>query len=327
MNSKSIERMGVSRCETIFSKQEIIFREQPTQDFGIDAQIELMDSQSGHASGKLIAVQIKSGINYFSEVSGNNVIYRGDMQHYKYWINHSLPVIIILYNPDTDECIWEHITPETVHTTGRGWKIEVPRNHLLENCKSQIEMIAENQTEYEKKMNMLLLAKPWMQAITRGDTVILEAEEWVNKSSGRGAITLKILHENAEKTVINWPYVFFGLRDYGAVFRDLFPWANFNVDEELYAEYQEDEFISATCPYDSEIGEFLFTDSEEFQEDYEAYLSELPKIRPYEIAAGEVARYRLILSLNRLGFAFVEIDKFLENDFAYYFSKKDLVNP
>lgn len=327
MNSKSTERIGVSRCETILSQQEIIFREQPTQDFGIDAQIELMDPQSKYASGKLIALQIKSGTSHFSEVSGNNVIYRGKMKHYKYWMNHSLPVIIVLYNPETDECIWEHVNPDTIHITENGWKIGVPRNHLLQNCKSQFEKVAENQTEYEKKMNKLLLAKPWMQAITRGDKVVLEVEEWVNKSSGRGAITLKILHEDLEKTVINWPCVFFGLSDYADVFKDLFPWATFDVDKELYSEYLEDEFISATCPYDSETGEFLFTDSEEHQEDYETYLSELPEIRPYEVAAGEVARYRLILSLNRLGLAFVEVDKFLENDFAYYFGKKDLVNP
>lgn len=326
LDSKSIERMGVSHCEKVLAKQGIIFREQPTSDYGIDAQIELKDSQSGSPSGKLVAVQIKSGPSYFSEVSDNNIIYRGDMQHYEYWMNHSLPVIIVLYNSDTDECIWEHINSSTAHMTGNGWKIAVPRNHPLEDCKSQLEKVAENQTEYEKKMNMLLLAKPWMQAITRGDTVILEAEEWVNKSSGRGAITLKILHEDVERTVINWPYVFFGLRNYADVFRDLFPWADFDADEELFGGDLEYEFISETCPYDSETGEFLFTDSKEFLEDYEKYLRELPKIRPYEIVAGEVARYRLILSLNKLGNAFIEVDKFLENNSAYYFSKKDLLD-
>lgn len=59
----SVERIGVVSTEKIINKMGLIFREQPTDDYGIDAQIETMEK--GYATGKLIAVQIKSGISFF----------------------------------------------------------------------------------------------------------------------------------------------------------------------------------------------------------------------------------------------------------------------
>ena len=42
-----------------------IFREQPISDYGIDAQIELIDEET--VTGKLVALQIKSGASWFVE--------------------------------------------------------------------------------------------------------------------------------------------------------------------------------------------------------------------------------------------------------------------
>ena len=55
----SVERMGVSTIEKIINKMGMIFREQPTDDYGIDAQIEIVEDN--YPTGKLIGVQIKSG--------------------------------------------------------------------------------------------------------------------------------------------------------------------------------------------------------------------------------------------------------------------------
>ena len=59
----SVERIGVSATEKIINQMGLIFREQPTDDYGIDAQIETIEN--GYATGKLIAVQIKSGSSFF----------------------------------------------------------------------------------------------------------------------------------------------------------------------------------------------------------------------------------------------------------------------
>lgn len=79
-----------------------MYREQSIGDYGIDAIIESKNDK--YLSGKMIAVQIKSGDSYFKEQKDNCVIYGGDIKHY-YWLNHSLPVIIVLNSPTTGEFI------------------------------------------------------------------------------------------------------------------------------------------------------------------------------------------------------------------------------
>ena len=60
----SVERIGVATTEKIINQMGLIFREQPTDDYGIDAQIETIEDE--YATGKLIAVQIKSGASFFN---------------------------------------------------------------------------------------------------------------------------------------------------------------------------------------------------------------------------------------------------------------------
>ena len=59
----SVERIGVSSVEKIINQMGMIFREQPVDDYGIDAQIEIVENK--FATVKLIAVQIKSCNSYF----------------------------------------------------------------------------------------------------------------------------------------------------------------------------------------------------------------------------------------------------------------------
>ena len=54
------ERVGVNAVEAIFLNElNWAFREQTVSDYGIDAQVEVMED--GKPTGKLIALQIKSG--------------------------------------------------------------------------------------------------------------------------------------------------------------------------------------------------------------------------------------------------------------------------
>lgn len=100
------ERIGVSKVQLIvYEKLHWVFREQPIDDCGIDAHIELIDDNC--AMGKLIATQIKSGESYFRNKSNNAIVYYIDEKHLNYWKSNVLPVIIILYNPKTEECIWD----------------------------------------------------------------------------------------------------------------------------------------------------------------------------------------------------------------------------
>ena len=72
--ANSTERVGVHHCGEIAVKNNCMFQEQPTDDIGIDAHMEFIDS-----SGKpkqLLALQIKSGASWFNEKKDNYVVFR-----------------------------------------------------------------------------------------------------------------------------------------------------------------------------------------------------------------------------------------------------------
>jgi len=74
----------------------------------------------------LVALQIKSGASWFNEQDDVGFVYRGDRGHLNYWLEHSLPVILILHNPETHQTFWQAITVSNVSLTGKAWKISVP---------------------------------------------------------------------------------------------------------------------------------------------------------------------------------------------------------
>jgi hypothetical protein len=63
------DREGVAIFQRIVSRDlGWIFREQTVVDQGVDGQVEV--AIEGHGTGRLIAVQIKSGSSYFKSVKG-----------------------------------------------------------------------------------------------------------------------------------------------------------------------------------------------------------------------------------------------------------------
>ena len=73
-NNQKTDRVGVQIVGERFELAGYIFREQTVSDYGIDAQIEVVDGDI--VTGKLIALQIKSGISWFKEESEEGYIYR-----------------------------------------------------------------------------------------------------------------------------------------------------------------------------------------------------------------------------------------------------------
>jgi hypothetical protein len=59
------ERIGINAVATAIARIGLIWRETSTGDVGIDGQVEYV-SASGHATGRLISVQVKSGLSYSS---------------------------------------------------------------------------------------------------------------------------------------------------------------------------------------------------------------------------------------------------------------------
>jgi hypothetical protein len=81
----------------------------------------------------------------------------------------------------------------------------------------------------------------------------------------------------------------------------LFPWANIQIDEDFYEarEPEEDWRDALSRAADEDNGIFQTKPT-------------VDDIRPYDQAAGEVDYYRLELSLNKVGKAYLELNNYLE---------------
>jgi hypothetical protein len=93
------EMVGVLEIAVILARMGIIFRPTSNTDVGIDAQIEYV--LEGQATGRLAAVQIKSGKSYLRD-KGNHFAFYPEDKHKAYWENFPLPVMLMLHDPDTN---------------------------------------------------------------------------------------------------------------------------------------------------------------------------------------------------------------------------------
>jgi phosphatidylserine/phosphatidylglycerophosphate/cardiolipin synthase-like enzyme len=135
-DTSRIARDGINAVEGVVIRQlGWAFREQPIEDVGVDAHIEIRED--GKLTGRLIALQIKSGTSWFREVTSEGFVYRGQPRHLTYWRSHSLPVILVLYHPEEQRAWWVAIADDAIKSTERGWSIVVPKTQELDRSAAE----------------------------------------------------------------------------------------------------------------------------------------------------------------------------------------------
>ncbi len=125
-----LERLGVLAVETAVVAARCIWRETLMRDVGIDGQIEYVTPE-GQATGRIVLVQVKSGVNYFNRATPTHVAYSPSERHRNYWGHAPLPVVLCLHNPDTRESIWVDARREIQED--RAHPIRVPRSQVLDS--------------------------------------------------------------------------------------------------------------------------------------------------------------------------------------------------
>lgn len=311
--ANSTERKGIYHIGEIAESSGWLFREQLTNDIGIDAHIEFIDSSN--KPKQLIALQIKSGSSWFNEKTKDYVVFRDiDERQYSYWTMNSLPCIIVLYNPNDNTCIWQELSNKTIEKTkngnGKGYFVKIPLNQIFLDSSSNEKLLSlTNLPEHIVNYNFLLSQKVFMEVINNGGVVKLHSYEWVNKSSGRGETEL-IIDDGNEIKKYSYPY-WFPFTPYEDVFPRLFPWASFSADEKFYQDSDETLWKDLNCWYDKEEDDWIVVG-----EPFEEFRKSLNPMRSVD-HAGEVAEYMLILALNDLGKSFLRVDEFLSNDQPY----------
>lgn len=174
------DRVGLNAVEKIILEEfRWFFREQPISDHGIDAHIEELDGKD-RPTGKLIALQIKSGTSYFRK-RGEDYVFHGELRHLDYWTNHSLPCFIILHNPESGLMLWQKVERRLATVSGKRWSIVIPsRNVLDKTAKQYFEREVAADPESIRRFNMAFDLKI-MRQINVKDTTYFEINWWVNK--------------------------------------------------------------------------------------------------------------------------------------------------
>ena len=120
------ERTGVLHVASILTQMGLIFRETSNSDTGIDGYIEEVNDNH-EATGRLLAVQIKSGTSYIHE-QGDDIVFYADESHIKYWKLYPIPVILCLHNPENGCTYFQTIKS---HGPELSTKIIIPHSQLL----------------------------------------------------------------------------------------------------------------------------------------------------------------------------------------------------
>lgn len=130
LSSDGTERLGVNIVERIVLRElGWLFREQSVSDYGIDAIVEARDS--GQPTGRLLALQIKSGRHTMRRRRNGGWAYSVKVKHERYWRHHALPVLLVLVDVEEKTAWWEHVTSSTLRSTGKNFSVLVPQAQLV----------------------------------------------------------------------------------------------------------------------------------------------------------------------------------------------------
>lgn len=148
INNDIIERKGVNAVENAFLKIGWIFRETPNTDFGIDGNVEQVID--GKLTGRHIALQIKSGNSYIKVKKNGKITFTIDHWHYSYWLQSDRPVLILLYDPETNNIYWEQVRLANIEKATRYKKIEIQTSKVIdENCLDELNDIISTYVKHE----------------------------------------------------------------------------------------------------------------------------------------------------------------------------------
>lgn len=130
------ERLGIAAVQTYAAKRQQIWRETGTGDVGVDGNLEFVNPD-GFATGRMVAVQVKSGRSYFANASDHGWKFYPEAKHRSYWESFPLPVLLVLHDPDSNLSYWADVR-QALRSPGRGGKpfIEVPTHNVLEDTEA-----------------------------------------------------------------------------------------------------------------------------------------------------------------------------------------------
>lgn len=272
---------------------------------GIDAIIELADD--GVLNGRLIGVQVKTGASYFKPTEGG-WRFSSDYNHLDYWLNHSLPVIVALVNLDSSEIYWSRVSREDVTRHGKSWSLLVPEEQALDQFAEDALRAIASASPQKILMDRLFLDIPFirrcLQLEQKDEFAYLRVIERPDYASGN-EVRIHLLNGSRDDIAPAFSYRTTEIENLEEALTRQYPWASFELDDNMYYENERVEWAEAYGDWDRDLEKYT-----SFAISFREYRSTLPRIRP---ASGidDQTEYDLKLGVNAVGHAIVVLDDFL----------------
>ncbi|RAI91986.1 DUF4365 domain-containing protein [Algoriphagus yeomjeoni] len=151
--SNQTGRKGLNKLKGIVEEQlEWILRPSHQEDdFGIDGYIDIIDGES--VTGKSIAFQVKTGQSYLVELDENHWLFRDTFEHLNYYLNHDIPVLVILVDDVENVAYWEICKAEFTNRTGNSWTMPIPKSqHLNAESKEILKNYVSSNVDYASQL-------------------------------------------------------------------------------------------------------------------------------------------------------------------------------
>ncbi|BBC27082.1 DUF4365 domain-containing protein [Pseudanabaena sp. ABRG5-3] len=154
--------LGIVLVSRLFSEEfKWIFRRvHQEDDFGIDGFVDIVNDNN-QVTGRSFAVQVKCGDSYFKESKYNEYWYLGNNKHLNYLLNHPVPVVIIIVNPNNKQMFWSVFNINETEDYSSGWRMPIPKSQMLTlDAKASLKQLVGEEKDYTddidcyRKMNI-----------------------------------------------------------------------------------------------------------------------------------------------------------------------------
>ncbi len=101
------EKDGLIYLQQVVRGMNCIFRPTPSDDYGIDGEIEIVDN--GTPTGLIIKVQCKSGRSYIANPKFGRFDLYTNERDLNYWSQANVPVVLVVYDPERNTAYWKDV--------------------------------------------------------------------------------------------------------------------------------------------------------------------------------------------------------------------------
>lgn len=222
-------RQGIDAVEKVFrGDPRWFFRKRCEPDIGVDAQAEILNA--GNPTGRFIALQIRFGQARF-KTSDGDYIYHGENKHREYWTKHSLPVCVVIVNPETGLMLWQRVEEQLCQKTGTGWSIVIPATNVLD-ASAKLSFDEAISSDPESLIRSACALDHALMEEIQDQTTFFVWDEWLNQNLSFRNLRIYIGDDEEQELVATIDY-HLRARSLHEIMTKLFPWAIYSYAEPI----------------------------------------------------------------------------------------------